>query len=93
MTVYYILTVKYNTNNVENMHKYINIVLNNDFILILKVRYITATGYGLEAVFRFPAGKRHFSLIRNVQTGSGAHPVSYKMTNLGYLPGSIAAGA
>jgi hypothetical protein len=39
-----------------------------------------ATGYGLDdrgSRVRFPAGAGNFSLLRRVQTGSGAHPASY----------------
>jgi hypothetical protein len=42
---------------------------------------------------RFPAGTRYFSLLHGVQTGSGAHPVSYPMGTRGSISGSKAAGA
>jgi hypothetical protein len=40
----------------------------------------------------FPAGKRDFSLPHSVETGSGAHPASYLMSNGGSIPGGEAAG-
>ena len=50
-------------------------------------------GYVLDnwvIVVQFPAGTRHLSLLRNVQTGSGAHPAYYSM---GFGPDGKAAGA
>lgn len=38
-------------------------------------------------VLRFPAATKDFSLIRRIQTGSGAYPVSYTMGRGGSLPG------
>jgi hypothetical protein len=38
-------------------------------------------------VIRFPTGARDFSLLRNVHTGSGAHPASYPMGSVGCFPG------
>jgi hypothetical protein len=32
---------------------------------------------GWKAEVKFPAGERDFSLLYNVQTGSGLHPASY----------------
>jgi hypothetical protein len=59
----------------------------------LKVLFTVATGSGLEAGVRFPAGKIDSILLRSVQTGRGALSVSYKMGTCGFLPGSKAAGA
>jgi hypothetical protein len=42
---------------------------------------------------QFPPGAKDFSLLRSVQTGSGAHPVSYTMGSGGSFPGGKAAGA
>jgi hypothetical protein len=39
---------------------------------------------------RSPAGAKDFSCNLCVQTGSGAHPVSYKMGTGGQFPGSKA---
>jgi hypothetical protein len=53
-------------------------------------------GYGLDdwgIGTRFLGSTIHFSLFRNVQTGSGAHPASYKMGTGSCFPGSKAAGA
>jgi hypothetical protein len=36
---------------------------------------------------RFPEGKRDLSRPHRVQTGYGAHPVSYPMGTAGSLPG------
>jgi hypothetical protein len=52
-----------------------------------------ATGYGLEAAVRFPAGARGFSVLHSVQTGCGAHPASCKMGTGVSSPGGKAAGA
>jgi hypothetical protein len=41
---------------------------------------------------RFPAGAGNFSLHRNVQNGSGAHPASYSMGTRVSFPGVKAAG-
>ena len=35
--------------------------------------------WGSQHAVRIPAGARHFSLLQNVQTGSGAHPASHSM--------------
>jgi hypothetical protein len=40
---------------------------------------------------RFPAVESDFSFLRNVQTGSGAHPVSYQIGNS--IPGGKAPGS
>jgi hypothetical protein len=40
----------------------------------------------------FPAGAENFSLHHRVQTGSGAHPASYKIGTRGSFPGCKAAG-
>jgi hypothetical protein len=37
---------------------------------------------------RFSAGARDLSLLHSVQTGSGAHPISYPTATLGILPSS-----
>jgi hypothetical protein len=37
---------------------------------------------------QFPAGRKDFSLLRSVQTDSGAHPTSYTMDTGGDLPHS-----
>jgi hypothetical protein len=50
-----------------------------------------ATGW--MARVRFPAGRRHFSPLHNVQTGPGAHPVSYPMGTEGNFPGGKEAEA
>jgi hypothetical protein len=39
----------------------------------------------------FPAGARDISLIHNVQTNFGVHPVSYHMGAGGYFPGEKVA--
>jgi hypothetical protein len=52
----------------------------------------TATGYGLEAGVRFPAGE-FLSLLHGAQTESGAHLASYTMGIGGSFPGGKAAGA
>jgi hypothetical protein len=48
-----------------------------------------ATDYGV----RIPAGAGNCSLRHRVQTGSGAHPVSYPVGTGGSFPGGKAAGA
>jgi hypothetical protein len=51
------------------------------------------TGYGMDdrgVGARVPVGEE-FSLLRVVQTGSGAHPTSYQMGNGGSFPGGKAA--
>jgi hypothetical protein len=48
---------------------------------------------GRGAVARFPEGAKDFSLLVGVQTGSGAHPASYRMGTGGCSPGSKATGA
>jgi hypothetical protein len=55
-----------------------------------------ATDYRLDdrmIGFRILAGAGNFSLRHHVQTGSGAHPVSYPMGTGGSFPGGKAAGA
>jgi hypothetical protein len=53
-----------------------------------------ALGYGLDdRGVRVPVGAGNFSLHHRVQTGSGAHPVSYPMGNRGSFPGGKEAGA
>jgi hypothetical protein len=56
-----------------------------------------ALGYGLDdrgSRVRFPAWTGNFSLHhRNVQNGSGAHPVSYLIGTRDSIPGGKAAGA
>jgi hypothetical protein len=54
-----------------------------------------ATGYGLddrEVEVRFLV-RSEFSLLHIVQTGSGAHPVSYSMGTAGFFLGDKVAGA
>jgi hypothetical protein len=49
-----------------------------------------ATGYGLDdrgSSVRFPAGAGNFSLHHRVQNGSGVHPASYPVGNMGSFPG------
>jgi hypothetical protein len=41
---------------------------------------------------RFSVGARDFSHFPSVQTGSGAHPASYRMDTGGSFPGGKAAG-
>jgi hypothetical protein len=56
----------------------------------------TATNYGLDDRMngvRIPAGAGDFSLRHRVQTGSGAHQVSYPVGTGGSFPGGKAAGA
>jgi hypothetical protein len=53
-------------------------------------------GYGLgdrAGGIRFPVGTRYFSLLHNVQAGSGLHPASYPMGTASFFPGRKAAGA
>jgi hypothetical protein len=55
-----------------------------------------ATDYGLDDRIigvRIPVGAGNFSLRHRVQTGSGAHPVSYPMGTRGSFPGGKAAAA
>jgi hypothetical protein len=40
---------------------------------------------------RFPAGGKELFLLYSIQTGSGAHPVSYPMGTGGSLTGGKAA--
>ena len=42
---------------------------------------------------RFPAGETDFYLLKNSQTGSGAHPVCYSMGTRGSFPRNKAAVA
>jgi hypothetical protein len=55
-----------------------------------------ATGYGLDdqggREFESRQGQ-NFSLLHIVQTGSGVHPTSYKMSTGGFFPGGKVAGA
>jgi hypothetical protein len=46
---------------------------------------------GWTARSQFLARERDFSLLHNVQTGSGAHTVSYPMGTMGIFPGGKAA--
>jgi hypothetical protein len=41
---------------------------------------------------QFPTGAREFSLLHNIETGSGAHPASYPMGTGNSLPVGKAAG-
>jgi hypothetical protein len=53
------------------------------------------TGYGLDdrsSGVRFPPGAGNFSLLRRVQTGSGAHPASYPVGAGDSFPWCKAAG-
>jgi hypothetical protein len=53
-----------------------------------------ALGYGLDdRGFETGKGARNFCLLHRVQTGSGAHPTSYPMSNRVSFPGGKAAGA
>ena len=45
------------------------------------------------SAFRVLVGLRSFSLLQNVQTGSGAHPTSYIRGTGGLLPGGNSAGS
>jgi hypothetical protein len=58
-------------------------------IYIFRSRVGIAMGHGLDGPGSIPA-VQDFSLLRSVQTGSGAHPASYRM---GSFPGGKAAGA
>jgi hypothetical protein len=49
------------------------------------------TGYGLDGQGLIPAGARDFSLLHSVQTGSEAHPTSYRMGTRGSFPGGKVA--
>jgi hypothetical protein len=54
-----------------------------------------ALGYGLDdrgSRFRFPAGSGNFSLHHRVQTGSEAHPASYRMGTGGSFRGDKEVG-
>jgi hypothetical protein len=54
------------------------------------------TGYGLNnrgSGFQFPAGAGNFSILHCIQTGSGAHPMSYPMSTGVSFPGSTVARA
>ena len=47
----------------------------------------------LQSQVRVTAQKRYFSLLHDVQNGSGAQPTSYSMGNVGPFIGAKAAGA
>jgi hypothetical protein len=51
--------------------------------------YRQATGWMIG--IRFTAGVRNYPLLYSVQTGSGCHPVSYRMGTVGDFPGGKAA--
>jgi hypothetical protein len=51
------------------------------------------TGYGLDGRGSIRVRDKDVSLHHRVQTGSGAHPASYPMGTVGFVPGSKAAGA
>jgi hypothetical protein len=56
---------------------------------------VITTGYGIHdwgIRVRFPGEARYFSLFSSVQTGSGAHPVSYPISTRGSFSGDKAAG-
>jgi hypothetical protein len=42
-----------------------------------------ATGYGLDGQLSNPDSGKIFSVLQNVQTGSGSHPASYPMDSVG----------
>jgi hypothetical protein len=44
------------------------------------------------AGIRFPEGKRLFSVLQSVETGSGAHPIPYAIGTKGSFLGCKAAG-
>jgi len=50
-------------------------------------------GYELEGRNSTPGSGRNFCLRHRVQTGLGAHPVSYPMGTGGFLPEDKEAGA
>jgi hypothetical protein len=50
------------------------------------------TGYGLDSRGLILSRGKDFSLLHNIQTGSGAHKVSYPMSTGGSLPRGKAAG-
>jgi hypothetical protein len=52
-----------------------------------------ALGYGLDDLFKFPAGGGNFSLYHHVQNCSGAHPAYFPMDTRDSFPGGKAAGA
>jgi hypothetical protein len=47
---------------------------------------------GWTAAVRFPAEARDFSLLRSIQTGTGAHPASYTTGIGASFPEGKAAG-
>jgi hypothetical protein len=50
-------------------------------------------GYDWTARVRFPEVVRDFSPFHSFQTGSGAHPASYKTVTEGSIPGDKKAEA
>jgi hypothetical protein len=75
-------------------HHYLNRLPN--VIRVLHQGAEIPTGHGLDdwmVGVRFPAGAGNFSLRHRVQTGSGAHPTSYRMGTGGSFPGGKAAEA
>jgi hypothetical protein len=51
------------------------------------------TAMGWTAGVRFPAVVRDFSVLHNIQAGSGDHPASYPMGTRGSFPEGKVAGA
>jgi len=61
--------------------------------VLLKLYFVITTEIHWMIGFRVPARAGNFSLHHCVQTGSGAHPVSYPMCTGGSFPGGKLAAA
>jgi hypothetical protein len=71
-----------------NLNPFHIAVLMDETIVFLGVEVAQSGGPGFQSRQR-----KDFSLLHNVQTGSGAHPASYPMHTGGDFPGRNAVGA
>jgi hypothetical protein len=65
-------------------------------VVMMMMMMMIETRYGLDdygSRVRFSVGAGNFSLHHRIQTGSGAHPASYRMGTRGYFLGGKTAEA
>jgi hypothetical protein len=81
------------SNQMNPVHTLISRFFKRDFNIIIPGQWYSAELQAGWSGAWVTAGAGNFSLHHRVQTGSGAHPVSYPMGRRGSLPGGKAAGA
>jgi hypothetical protein len=82
-TLHFTFYSAFKMSNISNISKYVlSSHTHTKLSSVMDSSVGVATGYGLDDRIigvHFPAGDWNFSLRHRVQTGSGAHPVSYPM--------------